>query len=75
MDMGSVSVAGMNNLKSILMGDKMNVPSSKSNKKGELEVIESRMNDQFLDENFVEDEREYEYHSWNHTTNYSKVNF
>lgn len=67
-----LSVTGMNQLRTMLNSRHVSKVGSPTR---EQDILLNRLNDNFLDENFMENEREYVYKTWNHIKQNSLTNF
>lgn len=69
----SVALSGISQLKNKIQSQLIGL--SRLPVKPSEEVLINRMNENFLDENFMENEKEYIYKTWNHIKRSSLVNF
>lgn len=74
LEKGNVALSGMNKLKSMIRSQ---TNGSQPRQAGDAnqDILVNRMNENFLDENFMENELEYLYKTWNHIKRSSLVNF
>jgi hypothetical protein len=67
-----LSIIGMKRLRTIVTSQQVSKDTSPSR---ENDILLNRLNDNFLDENFMENEREYVYKTWNHIKQNRLTNF